>query len=198
MNGLVRLLEFVLGRPPSALPCLAASQYGQLSLPTSNNSNNGSVLAPWNDWLTKAVPKNRTAFYRCKWNRRYKVVQPVDRFVQCKTCGGTKDKDILCPNCLKDILVKTAEIVKGGEEARKANPYDQWALARSTFETLVPKFKKMIRFSQWHDYKNQHVNYDYLLWELNRSPLLKDEKKEPEEKWEPGNDFNNTKFPKYQ
>ena len=178
MNGLQRVL--IIGRlivkqaedfffrsgPPS--PSLAVAGCQHLQLPF----NQSGASSRWDDWLTLAAPVKRTPAHRCRWNRRAKIPIPEDKYTQCLTCGGVKIREVLCPKCLKGILVETARKFKEISDQRKSSPPDIIAAELYTFRKLRPKYSTMIKHPVFA-YRTKRQEIEKVLTRLTRHPLTR-------------------------
>lgn len=59
-----------------------------------------------------AVPKRRTSHSKKRLRMTHKWLKPVHHYTFCNHCGNPKLLHVLCGNCFKETLKKTAEYRK--------------------------------------------------------------------------------------
>jgi len=62
------------------------------------------------DSMLWGVPKKRTSHSRKRLRNRHKYLKPRLNFIPCPQCKQLKLLHVLCGNCLKETMRKTAEI----------------------------------------------------------------------------------------
>ncbi len=56
-----------------------------------------------------ATPKRRTSHSKKRLRMTHKWLKPIRHYTFCNHCGNPKLLHVLCGNCFKDIMKKTAE-----------------------------------------------------------------------------------------
>lgn len=162
--------SFLGGFPPTAPPALAAAG---CSYPRQFPTSSPSADDKWSDWLSLAAPVKKPSKRIMRWKRRVSVRLPIDNVVQCHTCGGFKEKDKLCPTCLKEILVQSAEKKKEIEESWKAAPHNFMEEQRFKHDELRPNYVSLLKHAiPFRKRRNTFVDYEEVLSEVNKNPLL--------------------------
>lgn len=119
-------MEFIFGgggHPPSLLPAVLAPD------PSPGGGGELELGSSW-DGLVWAVPKKRTSYTRKRIRNAPKHLKPRADYIACPECKHLKLLHVLCGNCLKDTLRRTADLRNGELELK--------------FKQLAEKAKKIM------------------------------------------------------
>ncbi len=90
--------------PPAGPTPLLSTEF-----PVQSDASEEELGLSWDGYMW-AVPKKRTSYSKKRMRNSQKYLRPKTNYSACPKCGSLKMSHVLCGPCLKETLMKTAEM----------------------------------------------------------------------------------------